>query len=270
METLPYELSEAVLQRLGFSEVIAPDRLGLEAVYRAWCRSVPFDNLVKRIDLATGTTPFRNDEPVAFFDLWLRHGCGGTCWPSSRALGALLATLGFDTRLASAAMRDDLAGPVPSHGTVIIAFGRELWWVDSSMLTDVPVPLIPGSSTRVDHPLRPIDVEPVADRWRVHWRGGAMDGVLGCLLLDPDVDTAFYSTRYEASRSWSPFNAATYVTTNRDDHVASVAMGRHIVLDADGYHASEPLEPDQQRRLLVEEFGYSEALVDAVPADDPS
>jgi hypothetical protein len=56
-----------------------------------------------------GTTP--ND----FFEAWLRDGAGGTCWPSSHALWALLAAAGFDPRRVVGAMRDTGYG---SHGTV--------------------------------------------------------------------------------------------------------------------------------------------------------
>ena len=50
------ELTEAVLAKLGFPDRPAPDRAGLDAVYAAWCRKVPFDNLVKRIHLVSGSS----------------------------------------------------------------------------------------------------------------------------------------------------------------------------------------------------------------------
>ena len=73
MDSLPPATVAAVLSRLGFTDWVAPDRAGLDAVYLAWCRSVPFDNLVKRIGQVAGTAPFRNDEPEGFFALWLEH-----------------------------------------------------------------------------------------------------------------------------------------------------------------------------------------------------
>ncbi|MDZ4827810.1 MAG: hypothetical protein SGJ13_15305 [Actinomycetota bacterium] len=204
METLTGATVEAVLARLGVDGV-EPDRVGLDAVYLAWCHHVPFDNLVKRVDLVAQASRFRNDEPEAFFALWLAHGCGGTCWPSSRALGALLHTLGFEVRLGSAAMMDEIVGPIHSHGTVLARVGGEVLWVDSSMLTDAPVLLVAGEHTALEHPVRPVRVEPVDDRWRVRWRSGGLDMELGCLLLADDVDGAHYSARYEWSRENSPF-----------------------------------------------------------------
>ncbi|MGZ4677840.1 MAG: arylamine N-acetyltransferase, partial [Acidimicrobiia bacterium] len=205
-ETLTPATRDAVLARLGFADRPPVDRSGLDAVYLAWCRTVPFDNLVKLVDLRTGTAPFRNDLPEDFFALFLAHGAGGTCWPSSRALAALLRSLGFELTLGSAAMGDELFGPVHSHGTIIATVGDEQLWVDTSMQTDLPVPLVPGAATALDHPLRPVRVEPVGDAWRVHWTTGTNPGELGCLLLDPDVTGAHYSARYEWSREMSPFN----------------------------------------------------------------
>lgn len=269
MERLDDQLLDDVVARLGFRERPEPDRRGLDALYLSWCRQVAFDNLAKRIDLAAGVSPFRNDRPQAFFKMWLRHGTGGTCWPSSRALGALLHSIGFDVRLGSAAMADDLAGPVHSHGTVLARVDGELLWVDSSMLTDRPVPLIEGVATTLEHALRPVRVEPVGDSWRVHWSSGARPGSMGCLLLDADVDEDHYSDRYEWSRGTSPFNSALFTTRNRPDSVVSVAMGRGIVLDEGGLHAGDPLGPDERRAVLVDELGYSEEIVDALPDDDP-
>jgi N-hydroxyarylamine O-acetyltransferase len=269
VESLTLATVEAVLGRLGFSAPPAADRAGLDALYLAWCRTVPFDNLVKRTDLGAGTTPFRNDTPGPFFALFLAHGCGGTCWPSSRALGALLRSVGFDVRLGSAAMADDLAGPIHSHGTVLATVDGERLWVDSSMLTDAPVPLVPGAASVLDHPLRPVRVEPVDGLWRVHWITGTRPGEMGCLLLDDDVDGAHYSARYEWSRQMSPFNTSLYATVNRSDHVLSIGLGRRIVLDADGLHVSERLDDDTRRQVLVDEFGYSSEIVSASPPDDP-
>jgi arylamine N-acetyltransferase len=258
---------ESVLDRLGFTTTPSADRRGLAAIYVAWCRNIPFDNLVKRADLAARTAPFRNDEPEAFFALYLEHGTGGTCWPSSRALGALLRAVGFDLTLGSAAMADEVFGVQHTHGTVLVNIAGERWWVDSSMLTDEPVPLRQGVSTALAHPLRPVRIDPVDDRWRVHWKPANGGPTMGCLLLDDDVNEDHYSERYEWSRGPSPFNGAVHATTNRSDRALTIRADRYTVLDAGGAHHSEQLDLDARAALLVDEFGYSEEVVAALPPD---
>jgi N-hydroxyarylamine O-acetyltransferase len=262
------ELTDSVLAKLGFSSRPSADRDGLDALYLAWCRRVPFDNLGKRIHLVSGSTdPFPNADPVVFLESWLRDGAGGTCWPSTGGLHALLAALGFDARLGSAAMYDNLSGPIHTHGTVIVRLDGADWWVDTSMLTDQVLPLVPGGEAHLDDPVRRARVEPVDDLWRVWWTHPFVDEMIGCLLLDDDVTAEHYRTRYEASRDLSPFNTAVYATRSDADTRVTVAFDTRWERRAEGVTSTE-LGPDRER-VLVEEFGYSEAIVARLPADDP-
>jgi N-hydroxyarylamine O-acetyltransferase len=259
---------EAVLARLGFSGAPEPDRNGLDALYGAWCRHVPFDNLVKRIHLNSGSdAPFPNGEPEAFFASYLRHGTGGTCWPSSGALHALLDALGFDARRGSAAMRDDLSGPIHSHGTVLARLDGTDHWVDSSMLTGRVFPVTRLEETRVDDPLHATRVEPVGELWRVWWTHPFLPEMLGCLLLDDDVSAEHYLARYEWSRGMSPFNLSLHATRNTDDARLTCAFGHRFHRTVGGITTRELA--DDRDRTLVEEFGYSEEIVAALPDDDP-
>ena len=261
-------LTEAVLERLGLTDPPTADRDGLDRVYAAWCDHVAFDNLVKRIHLAEGSpAPIPNGPPDAFFTSWLAHGTGGTCWPGAAALHALLVTLGFDARRGSAAMRDDLSGPVHSHGTVIVRIDDDDYWTDSSMLTGRVVPLVPGEATALEDPLHRVRVEPVENRWSVWWTHPFLDEMLGCLLLDDDVTADHYLARYEASRAMSPFNTALYAARNFEGTRVTVAFGQRFERRANGT-TSSPLGPDRDR-VLVDELGYSEALVARLPPDEP-
>ncbi|HEY1739866.1 MAG TPA: arylamine N-acetyltransferase [Acidimicrobiia bacterium] len=265
-------LIDPVLAKLGVDRgSVTPDAAGLELVYGAWCRGVPFDNLVKRIHLASGdATPIPNCDPDAFFASWLEHGTGGTCWPSTLALHALLVVLGFDVRIGSAAMRDDLAPDVHSHGTLLVTTfdgADRLWWVDSSMLTDAPVPLRAGSATQLDHPLRPVRVEPVdGGLWRVFWTSSSTGGELPCRLLDDDVTVEHCRARYEWSREFSPFNQSLYTTRNTADAVHTWAMGSLATLGRDGVHTTEVAATDRSA-VLQATFGYSADILARVPPD---
>ena len=222
---------------------------------------------MKRIHLASGSTdPFPNGPPDAYYQRLLRDGTRGTCWPSSGGLHALLVALGFDARRGSAAMRDELSGPIHTHGTVIVRFDGEDLWVDTSMLTEQAFPLIPSVERRFDHPLHAARVEPVGDLWRIWWTHPFLDEMLGCLLLDDDATREHYLTRYAASRGLSPFNTAVYAARNTEDARIAVAFGQRFERRAEGI-TSAPLAGDRDR-VLIEEFGYAEAIVAQLPPDD--
>ena len=270
--TLPDVLTpattEAVLERLGFSDAPTPDLEGLDAVYDAWSRRVPFDNVVKRIHLDRGDPePFPNGEPEAFFASFLRHGAGGTCWPSSGGLHALLESLGFDVRRGSGAMRDDLSGPIHSHGTVLVRLDGNDYWVDSSMLTGRVFVVRPGEETFLDDPLHAVRVEPVNLSWRVWWTHPFLPEMLGCLLLDDDVTAEHYLARYEWSRGMSPFNLSLHATRNTHDSRVTIVFEQRFDRTADGVAARQL--GDDRDRVLIDELGYSEEIVAALPPDEP-
>jgi len=135
------------------------------------------------------------------------------------------------------------------------------------MLTYTVLPLVPRGSSRHDHPVSPVRAEPVDDLWRVWWTGAADGSEIGCLLLDDDVSSGHYLTRYEASRAMSPFNTSLYATRNTDDARISLATGRRFVRRPDGI-TSTLLEPADREQALIEEFGYSESVVAQLPADE--
>ncbi|MGZ8687562.1 MAG: arylamine N-acetyltransferase, partial [Gaiellaceae bacterium] len=92
----------AVLDRLG-TDRPAPGLAGLRSVYAAWCRAVPFDNALKLIHVAERRSgPLPGSTADDFFDVWLEHGAGGTCWAGNNALHDLLEALGFDVARAIA------------------------------------------------------------------------------------------------------------------------------------------------------------------------
>jgi N-hydroxyarylamine O-acetyltransferase len=262
--------TEAVLERMGFTAAPHPDADGLAAVYGAWCERVPFDNLVKRIHLDAGVPdPIPNGPADAFFAAYLEHGTGGTCWPSSGALHALLVAVGFDARRGSGAMRDDLSGPIHSHGTVIVTLDGVEHWVDSSMLTYRTLRLERSAETRLDHPVHAARAEPVDELWRVWWTHPFLEEMLGCLLLEDDVGREHYLARYEWSREFSPFNTVAYATRSTRDTRVTVAYSQRFERTAAGVTV-ERLDREQRDRVLVEEFGYSPEIVDRLPDDDPA
>src|SRR5437868_5757404 len=119
-EGLRANLTEQVLERLGFSARPEPTLGNLSHIYATWCRRVPFDNVRKLIHLYNQAPgPLPGDTPTAFFTDWLEGGTGGTCWAGNGALQALLAALGFR---ASRGIGTMVTAPdiPPNHGTVVV------------------------------------------------------------------------------------------------------------------------------------------------------
>jgi N-hydroxyarylamine O-acetyltransferase len=249
---------ESVLSRLGFSSLPKPDLSGLEQLYLAWCRKVPFDNLRKRIAMARGgSDPLPGGRPEDFLSAWLEHSTGGTCWPSSNGLHALVGACGFDVRRISASMFDCNDH---NHGSLIVRLDGKEWMVDSSIENDVPILLERGVERTIGDPVHPIRVEPVGPSFRVHWGMTQSTDTLPCRLMQDPVDEAFYLARYEISRGYSVFNTALYARRNFPGRLVSLT-GRMRHEKTGAGVTSRELSDGELRSVLVAEMGYSERIV---------
>ena len=252
------DLCQRVLARLGFAEPPETDLAGLRAVYAAWCERVPFDNLRKMIALSIGGgAPLPGVDAGDFFAAWLAHGCGGTCWATSNALCELLQSLGFAARRVAGSMRD--LGHV-THASVKVSLEGLDWLVDSSLLTNIPLPL--GDSVFVsDDPVVAAEVEADNGTHLVWSRAVSSQSYLPCRLLLDLVDHAFYGASYEASRRRSPFNNRLYIRRNRPGATLLLMGGTLWVNEPHGTRERE-LAPEEIRGSLVDDFGIAGALVD--------
>lgn len=248
---------ESVLTRFGFSEPPAATLAGLEEVYRAWGRHVPFDNVRKRIALTRGDAGGLPGGVAAdFFGTWLRHGPGGTCWPTSNGMYMLLRGLGFDVRRIAASMQDM---GLPNHGSVIVRLGGEEYLVDSSILCERPLP-IGSASYEIDDPVHPIRFTPADGKWLLHWGFTMSQELMPCRLIQDPVDLPFYHERYEISRQMSPFNAALYARRNKEGELVSF-VGRSRFRKTAAGVAHEELDEKKLAEALVEDIGFSPELV---------
>lgn len=249
---------DRVLERMNLSRGTSPDLGGLCRTYAAWCASMPFDNTAKLIALGTnapGRLP--GIDADEYFDRWLAHGVGGTCWPSSNALFELLHSLGFHVRRAAASMRDT---GIISHGTLKVRIAGQDWLVDSSILSNVPLPLRPEVFIG-DDPVFPVEMEVHEGAHVVWWDLPPNPAWIPCRLLADDVSHDYYVERYEASRDRSPFNERIYARRNLNDTMLIVTGNRRIVKTRAGIDSTE-LNDSELYRALRDEIGVSEALLD--------
>jgi len=255
-------LRDEVLRRFGFSHPPAADLDGLRAVYRAWCRNIPFDNLNKVIALRTaapGLLP--GIQATVFFETWLRDGTGATCWPSANAIYWLLRSLGFDARRVAAHMQD--AGFF-NHGTVIVRLGGREWLVDSSRHTDVPMLLDRGGFLNDDAAFfAEIEYEERDNEAGTYilWVATPREGsYMPCRIFPAEVPYEYFVERFEATRERSPFNSRLYVGRNRErEKVIVIGNMRHVV-SARGIESRE-LSREEFTGVLQADFQLSESVL---------
>jgi len=264
------ELVERVLARLGFTQRLEPTLENLRRLYDAWCQRVPFDNVRKLIHVHTGNSgPFPSSTAEDFFEAWLRHGTGGTCWAGAGACQALWQSLGFQAERGLGTM---MAAPniPPNHGTVRVRFGNEHFLTDCSMLHGEPLRLDENTETKITHPAWGLRCAQRDGKWHILWRPlHKVDG-LECRLEAFGLSATDYQQRYEQTRGWSPFNFEVYARLNKPDRVTGIGFGKAVVLEADGSAESRPTSDSERRKFLIEEIGLSEEIVSQLPADRPT
>ncbi len=267
-------ISNAMLNRIldafGIGGAVAPTFEGLQAVYASWCRHVPFDNVRKRMFLATGTTgTLPGDGAGEFFEHWLADGTGGTCWAGNNALYSLLHAVGFDVRRGVGVM-SAARGVRPNHGTVIVRFDDADFLVDASMMHVRPLPLVAGSRSSVDHAAYGVVARWVEDTWVVRWRPLGMPDGFEFRIDSTDVPREVFSELHERARTKSSFNDETAARAVRDESIVGIAAGRIVELRSDGSVISHVSTHDERLEFLTDVIGISPGIVSRIPLDHPA
>jgi arylamine N-acetyltransferase len=269
-EALSMDVLEQVLSRLGLADRPAPTLNGLQTLYAAWCRKVPFDNVRKLIHLHSHAPgPLPGDDPAEFLTAWLAYGTGGTCWAGNGALHAVLVSLGFDAMRGMGTMRADPEAP-PTHGTVVVACEGTRYLVDASILHGAPLPLHESAPTGVAHPAWGVHCRTRDGAWHIRWRPVHQPDGLDCRLQYLHVRRETFRERHEQSRAWSPFNYEVYARAIRGETVMGVAHGQRVAFDGAGGMSHTPLGGDHRLRVFVDELGMQEEIVRRLPPDTPT
>lgn len=99
--TRSVDVDPALISQLlgGNVRAMTPDADGLAELFRAWCRTVPYDTTMKLAGLvADPDGPLWGLEPSALLDAALRDGTGGTCFPLAAGFAAVARSCGFDAQ----------------------------------------------------------------------------------------------------------------------------------------------------------------------------
>lgn len=262
------DLTERVVARLGLPRLPEPDLDGLDSVYGAYCRRVPFDSVLKRSHRAAGTPgPLPGASAEEVWTRWLAHGCGGTCWAVSSALGGLLAALGFTVHRALATMHPGPMSREPNHGTLVVDLDERRWLADASTTTGAPLALDGGTRPGT---LGGAEVRRgEAGETLVFWRPLHNPAGIVFRLDEIGVTEAAFAARHEASRVFSLFNHGLHARLAKDGGIVGVTLGMRVAIDADGRVHARALDDDARTRVLVDELGIAEELARSIPADEP-
>lgn len=235
------DLTERVIERLGLRSVPEPDLAGLDAVYAAFCHRVPFDSVLKRTHFASGESlPLPGSSAEEVWNRWLAQGCGGTCWAVSRALGGLLAALGFSARYTLATMHPGPMSREPNHGTVVVDLDDGAWLLDASTSTGVPLALdgtqrlgaLGGAEIRRGE----------AGETLVFWRPLHNPAGIVFRIDQIGVTEAVFAARHEASRVFSLFNHGLHARLAKSSGIVGVTLGMRVELAADGSVSATALD----------------------------
>jgi arylamine N-acetyltransferase len=259
-------LVDEVIKKLTGGPQPSLDMEGLAALYDAWCRKIPFDNLLKRISLERGDSLLPGDDPDLFFRNWLYHGVGGTCWAGSNALCALLRSLGFAARRAVATMHRGRSD-TPNHGTVIVRLEQHSYLVDTSMLHRRPLPLPEAGCLPPCSDSGGIDWVKYGNPMTLRWQPLHMPEGCLCTLWRRKVSRRHFCRENQRTRRWSPFNFSIHTRIIKGDVTVGIAEGHLLHIAADGAWTRTPATFEEIRRFLGRELGVSDYFLERLPPD---
>jgi arylamine N-acetyltransferase len=266
-------LVERVLTKLGLRQRPALDLVGLHTLYAAFSANVPFDNVHKRIWFASPqTTPLPGGDPNEFFNNWLQHGTGGTCWPLNGAMYALAHSLGFNARRIVGSVIVEGYPRGANHGSVLVTLDGISYLVDAWMAAFKVLPLISGKPSSTGQGIHDIRAVPIDTGFEIiSYPGFDREHPLP-FRPEPEhdpVDHALFLTRYDRTKTVGFFNDAIFVCRHFPDSILTMGRKSKFHLAADNtLTKTEPTEAER-KKSLIEEFGLSEQILEKLPPNVP-
>ncbi len=272
---LPDPLLERVLTKLCLTERPEPDLDGLNTLYGAMSGNISNDNIQKRIWFSgRQSSPVTGGSPIEFFENWLLHGTGGTCFPINNAMCTLAHSIGFDARRVAGSIIMEGFELDANHGSVLVNLDSIDYLVDAQIAAFKALPIVRDRAACTGTGIHDINAVPVDDGFHVLWFAGhnREQPVPFHLTSQYDpVDSDFFITQYglSTSNSRSPFNESLYISRHFNDSILTLGRRNKITVAHDNTMTTIELTDEERRKVLVEEFGISEESVDALPPDVP-
>jgi N-hydroxyarylamine O-acetyltransferase len=273
--TLSADQIECILAKFGLSDYPEADENGLQALYHAWCRKVPFDNTLWRLYLASDCSGAMPGETAKdFFDSWLKFGTGGICYPSAGALHALLTHLGFNVCPILSWMPDLM------HSSLAVECDGTTYYVDQAVPHSEPIALDQAAKTEPSSPGWGMRVFFESARWHYRWMAFRQPEVqeMGCVFapwqyskpmgretLEQNLEL------YSRKKEWSPYNYNINARLFKGDFLMRVVEGKkEVIIDRSGQIIQRALTRNEVLEVLVDAFGISEEIVRQLPECGPS
>lgn len=268
---LDSQVVEQVLAKLGLRQRPALDLAGLNSLYAAFCERVSFDNVRKRIWFAgSRETPLPGGDPTDFFENWLRHGTGGTCWPINGGMYALARAVGFDARRIVGSVVVEGYPQGANHGSVLVKVDCIDYVVDAWLASFKVLPLLPGEPSTTGGGIHDIRAVPMNGGFEIlSYTGWNREQLLPFRpesQYDP-VRHEFFMARYDRTKSVGFFNDSLFICRHFRDSILTVGRTNKVRVNADGSLMKTVLTESQRKTALVEEFGLSEEIVALTPPD---
>ena len=267
------DLIERVLAKLGLRNRPSLELAGLNTLFAAHCGSIPFDNIRKRIWFASDqTTPLPGGDPTDFFEHWLAHGTGGTCWPTNGGLYALVHALGFDARRIAGSV---IVGGYPqgaNHGSVLVTLDGVDYLVDANIGSFKALPLVPGVLASTGEGIHDIKAVPSESGFEIFFYTGWNRAEPLPFRPEPEydpVDHAFWLARYDRTKKVGFFNDALLIFRHFPESIVTIGRKNKITVAADGSYTKTELSDVERKAALVEELGISEEITEKLPPDVP-
>lgn len=265
-----------ILTKLDLLERPARYLAGLNRIYSTYCGHVPNDNIQKRIWLTEKQTgPVTGGDPIEFFENWLAHGTGGTCFPASEGLYALLRALGFDAKRVSGSVIMEGIEREANHGSLLVRLEGGDYLVDPQHASFSALPIIPGQPSSTGDGIHDIRAIPVAGGFELQSFPGSnrqeplrIRFDLENCLVDHDFFLAHYAMSALRERNRSPFNDALFICRRFPNSIVIVGRGNRMEVSSDNAVTKSEITIDERNRILVEELGISKEITKAIPPDD--
>src|SRR3989442_973431 len=130
---------------------------------------------------------------------------------------------------------------------------------------------IPALCRGVTHPAWGVQCSRRDGYWYIRWRPVHMpEEGLDCRLDYLSVTRETFRERHEQTRPWSPFNYELYARLICGEAVVGTTSGQRVELNGAGVVVHTRLAGDDRLRLLCDELGMQEEIVQPLPRTTPT